>query len=515
MSKHNRRSLVVMGLAAACLAMPGRVHADASNIAVQMEVKPPDHNNAKTKDDAPQLEVTVIGAPNLPGDKFTLREDGAKQPVEIKPTSKREYTQGTEKLAIAIVMNGWEIWIGNDDVLPDGDPSRFPGVLKSLEAALDKVSFKDAGPPGSLGVVITYADSATIRIPMGPLDRITGSALGTQKDYSGTQGVELVKGVDLALSELHKVQVSRKVLVVICDGIDKNMEAAKGQMTALKARAASEAIETFAIIYKGALSGDGNVIGAMIPQTQTVNTAENVATAIHDILAHLGNRQYLTFPGFDTKLGVGLPWDARPHHLILKIDKDDADAVELTLAPPWHLPTSGFPWLIVSLIALGALALVVIGVKVFSPGPQPLPPQLVDPVVVQPAGGPQLPGAPPPSGPSPAPGTQQIDITGNGSPIVGWLVPLDGAQAFKTFKLRSKATKIGTTPACEIIITDGFMSSEHCQITASPEGFSLVDGGSTNGSYVNHHKIQGKHDLIDNDMITLGKTNFKFKSINS
>jgi pSer/pThr/pTyr-binding forkhead associated (FHA) protein len=59
------------------------------------------------------------------------------------------------------------------------------------------------------------------------------------------------------------------------------------------------------------------------------------------------------------------------------------------------------------------------------------------------------------------------------------------------------------------------MSSEHCQITASPEGFSLVDGGSTNGSYVNHHKIQGKHDLIDNDMVTLGKTNFKFKSINT
>ena len=513
MTKHNLRSLLVMGLAVACLALPGRVHADASNIEVRMEVKPPDPSNPKTKDDAPQIEATVIGAPNLPAEKFTLREEGAKQPVELKPTSYRPYTQGTEKLAIGIVMNGWEIWIGNDDILPEGDPSRFPGVLKSLEAALDKVSFKDAGPPGSLGTVITYADSATTRIPMGPLDRITGSALGTQKDYFGSQGTELVKGVDLALSELHKVQVSRKVLIVICDGVDKNMETAKGQMTALKARAAGDRIETFAIIYKGAMSGDGNVIGAMIPQTQTVNTAENVATAIHDILSRLGNRQYLTFPGFDTKLGVGLPWDARPHNLILKVDKDDTDPVALTLAPPWHLPRPGFPWLIVSLIALGALVLVVIGVKVFSSGPQPLPPPLVDPVVAQPAGGP--PGAPQPSGPAPSPGTVQIDLTANGAPIVGWLVPLDGAQAYKTFKLRSKATKIGTTPACEIIITDGFMSSEHCQITASPEGFSLVDGGSTNGSYVNHHKIQGKHDLIDNDMITLGKTNFKFKSINS
>src|ERR1043165_1496946 len=211
---------------ATCLATTGPVHAE-STVEVVLTVKPPDPNNPKTKDDAPQIEATVIGAPNLPMEKFSLREDGAKQPVEIKPTIKRDYTQGSEKLAIAIVMNGWEIWIGNDDVLPEGDPSRFPGVLKALEAAPDKVSFKDAGPSGSLGVVITYADSATIRIPMGPLDRITGSALGTQKEYYGTQGVEVVKGVDLALSELHKVQVSRKALVVICDGIDKNMEAAK------------------------------------------------------------------------------------------------------------------------------------------------------------------------------------------------------------------------------------------------------------------------------------------------
>jgi pSer/pThr/pTyr-binding forkhead associated (FHA) protein len=41
----------------------------------------------------------------------------------------------------------------------------------------------------------------------------------------------------------------------------------------------------------------------------------------------------------------------------------------------------------------------------------------------------------------------------------------------------------------------------------------LIDGGSTNGSYVNDRKISGKHDLLDNDLVTLGKTNLKFKSI--
>lgn len=505
MSKHNRRWLMVLGMAVACLATPGRVHADASTIEVRMEVKPPDRNNPKIKDDAPQIEATVIGAPNLPAEKFTLREDGAKQPVELKPLSKREYTQGTEKLAIAIVMNGWEIWIGNDDVLPDGDPSRFPGVLKALEAALDKLQFKEAGPPGSVGTVITYADSATVRIPMGPLDRITGSALGTQKDYYGTQGVELVKGVDLGLSELHKVQVSRKVLIVICDGLDKNMEAAKGQMVALKARAAGDKIDTFAIIYKGGMSGDGNVISAMITQTQTVNTAENIATAIQGILARMADRQYLTFPGFDPKLGLGLQWDGKPHNLILKVDKDDSDPVELSLAPPWHVAKPGFPWLVVILVAVGALLLAVIGIKVFSSKPQPLPPPIVAPVMAE--------AAPKPAGPMK---TVMMSAGGEdgGFPIVGWLVPLNGSQAYQTFRLRSGGTKIGTAPPCDIVVNDGFMSTEHCQINASPQGFSLVDGGSTNGCYVNERKIQSKQDLVDNDMVTLGKTNFKFKSIN-
>jgi hypothetical protein len=340
---------------------------------------------------------------------------------------------------------------------------------------------------------------------MGPLDRITGSALGTQKDYFGTQGVELVKGVDLALTELHKVQVSRKVLIVICDGLDKNMEAAKGQMVALKARATSEGIQTFAIIYKGGMSGDGNVISAMIAATQTVNSAENIATAIQSILARMADRQYLTFPGFDPKLGLGLPWDGKAHNLILKYDKDDTDPVQLSLAPAWSAVKPSFPWLVVILVVVGALILAIIGVKVFSAKPAPMPMPVMAPVM-----------APEPAKPAGPMKTVMIGAGGDdgGFPIVGWIIPLNGAQAFQTFKLRSGGTKIGTAPPCDVVINDGFMSTEHCQIAASPQGFVLVDGGSTNGCYVNERKIQGKLELVDNDMFTLGKTNFKFKSIN-
>jgi hypothetical protein len=486
------------------LATTRPVHAEGSNIEVLMQVKPPDRNNPKTKDDAPQIEATVIGAPNLPNEKFTLREEGAKQPIEIKPTSKREYNQGTEKLAIAIVMNGWEIWIGNDKVLPEDDPSRYPGVLEAFEAALDKVDFKSAGPAGSMGTVITYADKAAVRIPMGPLDKITGAQLGTQKDYFGTKGSEMVKGVDLALTELHKVQASRKVLIVVCDGLDTNMEAAKGQLTALKGQAKTDQIQTFAIIYKSAMSAEGNVISTMIPQTQTVNSADNIATAIAGILTRMADRQYLTFPGFDPKVGLGLTWDGKTHNLILKVDKDDAEPVPLSMAPIWSASKAGFPWLILILVLVGALVLLLIGVKIFSSKPAPLPMPVAAPVM-----------APEPVKAGPMK-TVMMSAGGDdgGFPIVGWLVPLTGVQAYQTFKLRSGGTKIGTAPPSDIVVNDGFMSTEHCQINASPQGFMLVDGGSTNGCYVNDRKIQGKQDLVDNDMVTLGKTNFKFKSIN-
>jgi hypothetical protein len=496
--------LSVCSAASASLVTVRQAYAQGSNIEVLMQVKPPDKNNAKTKDDAPQIEATVIGAPNLPTEKFTLREEGAKQPVELKPLSKREYNQGTEKLAIAIVMNGWEIWIGNDKVLPEDDPSRYPGVLEAFEGALDKVNFKEAGPPGSVGAVITYADKAVVRIPMGPLEKITGSQLGTQRDYFGTKGVELVKGVDLALTELHKVSAARKVLIVVCDGMDTNMEAAKGQLIALKAQAKGDQIQTFAIIYKSAMSGDGNVISTMIPQTQTVNSADNIATAIAGILARMADRQYLTFPGFDPKLGLGLSWDGKQHNLILKVDKDDAEPVGLSLAPPWNVAKAGFPWLILLIVVLGALVLLIIGVKIFSSKPAPVPMPVAVPVVAE---------APKPMGPAK---TVMIGAGGDegGFPIVGWLVPLNGTQAYQTFRLRSGGTKVGTAPPCDIVVNDGFMSTEHCQINCSPQGFMLIDGGSTNGCYVNDRKIQGKQDLVDNDLVTLGKTNFKFKSIN-
>jgi hypothetical protein len=410
-----------------------------------------------------------------------------------------------------IVMNGSELWLGNDDIpAKDDDSVRCPGVLKPLKDALNKLNFKDAGPPGSLGMVITYADKIIPKVPMGPLANITGDALGQQTDYRGGAGLELVQGIEAALAELHKAQTARKVLIVVGDGRDINPEVAKARLGVLKKQASQDQIQTFAIVYKtcdvvAEQTESPIVINSMVQQVSTANGADNIASSIQNILARMADRQYLTFPGYDPKLGLGFTWDGKPHNLILKIDKEDAEPVSLTLAPVWRASKGGFPWLITIIIALGVLVLAFIGVKVFSSRPSaPMPVPIAAPV---------MPDAPKPMG-----STKTVMMSAGGDdggfPIVGWLVPLNGTQAYQTFRLRSGGTKIGTAPPCDIVVNDGFMSTEHCQINASPQGFSLVDGGSTNGCYVNDRKMQGKQDLVDNDMVTLGKTNFKFKSIN-
>jgi hypothetical protein len=468
---------------------------------VSFETKPPD---PKVEGAAPTVEATVINGPRLPIDKFGLREDGAKDPIELHPSAMRDFLHGNETVAIAIVMNTSEVWVGNDSLIGEGEPGRYLGILKGLEQAIDSVKIGDFVPPGSQGVVVTFADKAQVRVKMGPLSNITGNALGTQKEYQGTKGSELVKGIELAMAELHNVTAARKLMIIICDGADTNNDAAKVALKNDRALAGKDHIQAFGIIYRGQLSDETiNVVPNFTGQVTTVSTAENIASTMTAILSRLNDRFYLTFPGYDTKLGVGLPWDGKTHKLVLRIDKDDQDAQEVVMVPPWDPPKKGgLPWLWIILGAVVLLLLIVIIIAVASRKPVPMPAPM--PVAAPEAAAPQ-PQAPMRTVMLSAGGDQ------DGFPIVGWLVPLNGQNAYQTFRLRSGLTKIGTQNT-DIVINDGFMSTEHCQIQCSPAGFTLVDGGSTNGSYVNDKRVS-RHELIDNDMITLGKTNFKFKSV--
>jgi hypothetical protein len=482
--------------------------AHAQQAEVYLEVKPADPSDPKQKGKAPSIEATIIGGEKVPIEKFSISTTNAGQKVSLKAEKLREYTEGTETIAIALVINGQEIWIGNDDIEED-ENAKYSGVLKNLQQAIDRLQLGNAGPPGSKGIIVSYSQGAEVKAPMNDLKMLTGAALGSQGDYRGKIGTDMVQGITMGLAELKKVSTARKALIVVGDGNDTNNEAAKAALANLKNEARGAKVDLFGIIYRSAVSSEGAVITTMIPTAKTVNSIDGIASELNAIIARMAERYYLTFPGYDPKLKAGLPWDNKEHDLVIKIDQRELDPVTLTLAPKWDPPKEGggFPWLVVILVLLGLILLIVIFVKAFGgkkeEAPMPMPMPMAAPMPME---------APKPAGPMK---TVMIGAGGDqdGFPIVGWIVALNGVDAYKTQRLKPGLTKIGTAPPADIVVNDGFMSTEHCQISCSPAGFTLHDNGSTNGTYVNDRKVQ-KQDLLDNDTITIGKTNFRFKSIN-
>lgn len=191
----------------------------------------------------------------------------------------------SDSLAVALVYNGWEVWIGNDDLLPEDDPSRYPGALHELVAAVDAAQLSKRGP-SDLGMLITYNDKVVIRAPMGPLSRLTGASLGTQRDYFGVKGVEMVKGVELALHELKTATATRKVLIVVGDGSDVNPEHARAELSALAAEARSNHVQIYAVVYQSALSSpDQNVVESLTPNAHAAQTAQEIRAALASVFS--------------------------------------------------------------------------------------------------------------------------------------------------------------------------------------------------------------------------------------
>jgi hypothetical protein len=285
----------------------------------------------------PTIEATVIGAGAAPIEAFTLVD--TTHNIVLKPSQLLSGGTGREPLALAIVMSGWELWLGNDREVPElteDDPSRYPGMLIPLREAIDRVDLKNAGPKGSAGMVITYGDKPVIRVPMGPLSQITGKSLGTQKDYFGTTGVELVAAIELGLAELRKRSETRKVMIVIGDGTDTNHDSAKERLAELKKRAAAAQVQVFAIVFKARLSGEITSVTKLVPNAKTVTSSEQLEAELKRIVENV-DRLYLTFPGYDTKIGAGLSWDGRSHELVVRTHGQSSPPISVLL-PVWRAP---------------------------------------------------------------------------------------------------------------------------------------------------------------------------------
>jgi two-component system, cell cycle response regulator len=91
------------------------------------------------------------------------------------------------------------------------------------------------------------------------------------------------------------------------------------------------------------------------------------------------------------------------------------------------------------------------------------------------------------------------------------LVVVYGAQLGKTFYLQSDLQTIGRSGSCDIHLPEDSVSRRHAQITVTRNGVSVIDLDTTNGLFVNGHRVQ-QAELQDGDRLHMGETVLKYLS---
>ncbi len=138
----------------------------------------------------------------------------------------------------------------------------------------------------------------------------------------------------------------------------------------------------------------------------------------------------------------------------------------------------------------------------------PQAPPLVRPSPLAPTVREAAPGVPAP----PAEPAKTVRMESIRSPVVGWLVDLDGQQKGQDFRIEDGRVLIGTSSDCQVRIENQFASAEHASLRYDHGSYVLTDLDSTNGTMVNEQPIT-RATLNDGDRVRIGNTHYVFKGL--
>jgi FHA domain/zinc-ribbon domain len=75
--------------------------------------------------------------------------------------------------------------------------------------------------------------------------------------------------------------------------------------------------------------------------------------------------------------------------------------------------------------------------------------------------------------------------------------------------LEGEIVTIGRHPRSDLFLDDVTVSRRHARILIGPDGYTIEDEGSLNGTYVNRRRIE-RHQLFDGDEVQIGKFRLAF-----
>ena len=94
-----------------------------------------------------------------------------------------------------------------------------------------------------------------------------------------------------------------------------------------------------------------------------------------------------------------------------------------------------------------------------------------------------------------------------------WVLDIksEAGKLLGTCNISHTVVSLGRT-GCDIELDDEKVSKLHASFLLHEQNLILVDNNSTNGTYVNGHKVD-KKELKDGDLIIVGNTNISVKKV--
>lgn len=89
------------------------------------------------------------------------------------------------------------------------------------------------------------------------------------------------------------------------------------------------------------------------------------------------------------------------------------------------------------------------------------------------------------------------------------IVVIYGAELGRKYNIENREMTIGRATVNDICVSQDSVSRTHATILVDENGIKIRDNESTNGTYVNDHKIHETY-LRDGDLIKVGRSIFKF-----
>lgn len=317
-------------------------------------------------------------------------------------------------------------------------------------------------------------------------------------DPEGAEG-RLLEAVQVGIDLLRSQPAgARKLVALVSDGIDLNNERRGFTEVGRRAEQAGVVIDTvgYAPFDPGKLRSLTELTGRSGGVERVAKQPAEVAPRLAALASEIGGQQVVTFTP-----PIAIEGGKHEYQVLTESGAASQPLSSALVAPPQQqgderAPMPRWPLAFLGLLPLGGVAIWLLRRRAATPVAAP----------------PVLPAQPSlPSMRSPPQPLRTIVLPKNDEAVVGWLTGLGGSIKGRDFKLGRRVV-IGSAADCDIVLQDPTVSARHCEVRQGPEGYKLVDLGSTNGLVVNDRPSR-EHILVDNDVFRVGRVEFKFKSI--